>query len=82
MGLLPDNAPLAQRLVEEICLTREVLDMARWLRGRGCLLMALSDKPDEASLPTPELAAQGWAPLHRAVTHVVGQGIAELLPEA
>ena len=28
MGHLPDDAPLAQRLVEEICLTREVIDFA------------------------------------------------------
>ncbi len=81
MGCLPDAAPLAQRLVEEICLTREVLEFALWLRRRGCLLLALSDKPDEATLPTPDLAAQGHLPLHRAITHVVGQSIAELLPE-
>jgi hypothetical protein len=81
MGCLPAHAALAQRLVEEICLTREVLEFALWLRRRGCLLLALSDKPDEATLPTPELTAQGYLPLHRAVTHVAGQSIAELLPE-
>ena len=81
MGHMPDHAPLAKRLVEEICMTREVQEIALWLRGLGCLLLALSDKPDEATLPTPELAAQGFLPLHRAVTHVVGQSIAELLPE-
>lgn len=80
MGHLPDDAPLGQRLVEEICLTREVFDFARWLRARGCLLMAVSDKPDEASLPTPELVAQGYLPLHRTKTHVVGQPLMELLP--
>lgn len=80
MGHLPDDAPLGQRLIEEICLTREVLDFGRWLRGRGCLLMAVSDKPDEASLPTPELVAEGYLPLHRTKTHVVGQGLAGLLP--
>jgi hypothetical protein len=81
MGRLPDDAPLARRLVEEICLTREVFDFVSWLRRRGCLLMAVSDKPDEASLPTPELVAQGFLPLHRTPTHIVGQSIAELLPE-
>jgi hypothetical protein len=81
MGCLPDDAPLAQRLVEEICLTREVIDFASWLRDRGCLLMAVSDKPDEASLPTPDLVARGYLPLHRTPTHVIGQAIAELLPE-
>ena len=81
MGCLPDDAPLARRLMDEICLTREVIDFAAWLRDRGCLLMAVSDKPDEASLPTPELVARGYLPLHRTPTHVIGQAIAGLLPE-
>ncbi len=80
MGNLPDDAPLGQRLIEEICLTREVLDLLAWLQARGCLLVALSDKPDEASLPTPELARAGYQPLHRAATHIAGQSIANLLP--
>ena len=57
LGHLPDNAPLGQRLVEEICMTREVLDVVRWFRARGCLLLAVSDKPDEAAFPTPEAGA-------------------------
>ena len=80
MGSLPDDAPLAQRLVREICLTREVVEVVNWLRNRGCLLMALSDKPDEATMPTPELAAWGYLPLHRVETHIIGQSIADLLP--
>lgn len=82
MGHLPADAPLGQRLVEEICLTREVFDFGRWLRDRGCLLMAVSDKPDEASLPTPALVAQGYLPLHRTKTHLTGQMLAELLPDS
>ncbi len=82
MGCLPDDAPLGQRLLDEICLTREVVDFAAWLHSRGCLLMAVSDKPDEASLPTPELVARGYLPLHRTPTHVIGQSIATLLPES
>jgi hypothetical protein len=81
LGCLPDDAPLARQLVEEICLTQEVVDVARWFRGRGCLLIALSDKPDEATMPSSELVAQGYLPLHRIATHVVGQSIADLLPE-
>ena len=80
MGHLPDDAPLAQRLVEEVCLTREVVEFARWLAGRGCLLLAASDKPDEATMPTPALVAEGFLPLHRTPTHIVGPSIAELLP--
>jgi hypothetical protein len=51
-----------------------------WLRARGCLVLGLSDKPDEASLPAPALAAQGYLPLHRTPTHAVGQAIEHLLP--
>ncbi len=81
MGHLPAGAPMAKQLVEEICLTREVYEFARWLAARGCLLMAVSDKPDEASLPTPELAARGYRPIHRTPVHMLGQSIADLLPE-
>ena len=80
MGHLPDDAPLAQRLVEEVCLTREVVEFARWLAGRGCLLLAASDKPDEATMPSPALVAEGFLPLHRTPTHIVGPSIADLLP--
>jgi hypothetical protein len=80
MGNLPDNIPLAQRLVEEICLTQEVMEVGRWLRARDCLVMALSDKPDEATMPSPGAAAQGHLPLHRTITHVVGRSIAHRLP--
>jgi len=80
MGHLPDDAPLAQRLVEEVCLTREVVEFARWLASRGCLLLAASDKPDEATMPSPALVAEGFLPLHRTHTHIVGPSIAELLP--
>ncbi len=80
MGNLPDNIPLAQRLVEEICLTEEVLEVGRWLQARACLLMALSDKPNEATMPSSAAAAEGHLPLHRTPTHVVGRSIAHLLP--
>jgi hypothetical protein len=60
-------------LAESITITREVLEMAAEWRRRGALLFALSDKPDEASLPTPELAAQGYKPLHRTEALVVGE---------
>jgi hypothetical protein len=79
MGNLPDAAPEAQRLAEEICLTQEVIDLLRWLQARGCLLLALSDKPDEATIPAPDLAALGYRPLHRIPTHVAGPSIAHLL---
>ena len=33
----------------------------------------LSDKPDEASVPSPALAGRGYVPIHQAQTHVVGE---------
>lgn len=72
MGCLPSDAPLEKLLNEEILITREVRDLALDWQARGALVFGLSDKPDEASLPTPELAAQGYVPLHRKQTHVVG----------
>jgi hypothetical protein len=72
LGSLPDDAPLPDLLAGEITLTQEVRQMALEWRSRGALLFGLSDKPDEASLPTPELAAQGMQPLHRTLTHAVG----------
>lgn len=72
MGHLPDDVPVERRVAEEICLTAEVAWAMRWLRERGALLLALSDKPDEASIPRVEEAAEGALPLHRVVTHIVG----------
>jgi hypothetical protein len=71
-GCLEDGAPVEALLAQEIVLTQEVRQMASEWRLRGALLFGLSDKPDEASLPTQELAAKGFQPIHRAVTHVVG----------
>jgi hypothetical protein len=71
-GCLEDSAPVEKMLAEEILITQEVRAMALAWQERGVLLFGLSDKPDEASLPTPELAAQGYLPLHRAETHAIG----------
>jgi hypothetical protein len=72
-GSLDDAAPVEKLLAEEIVITQEVRVMAQEWRRRGALLFGLSDKPDEASVPTPALAALGYPPLHRAVTHAVGE---------
>ena len=72
MGCLGDDAPAERLLSEEIVITQEVRHMALAWRQRGALLFGLSDKPDEASLPTPELAARGYQPIHRTETHIVG----------
>lgn len=72
MGQMDDGASAEELLQEEIVITYEVKEMAiRW-HERGELLFGLSDKPDEASIPTLDLASQGYQPIHRVFTHVVG----------
>lgn len=44
----------------------ELLALGHALAERGALIMAASDKPAESALPTPEQAAAGMLPLHRA----------------
>ncbi len=75
MGHLPDEAPMNQRLADEIVLTQEVRAWALAWQARGALLFGLSDKPDEASVPPPEAMAQGAQPIHRVETHVVGSSL-------
>jgi hypothetical protein len=72
MGWMGDDAPVGELLGGEITVTQEVREAASWLTGQGALLFALSDKPDEASVPRADLAADGWLPIHRTNTHAVG----------
>ena len=74
MGFLSDETPVETLLQQEILITQEVRTAALAWKTRGALLFGLSDKPDEASVPTPELAARGYQPLHRTETHAVGSG--------
>ncbi len=74
MGHLPDDAPLDDLLVQEILITQEVLEIASRWRDLGRPHLCVSDKPDEASIPTAALAGQGYKPLHRTPTHAVGAG--------
>jgi hypothetical protein len=71
MGHMPDTASVEELLQEEITLTEEVFAAAQWLKGRGCILLCLSDKPDEASMPHSRVSPD-LVPLHRAETHRVG----------
>jgi len=77
MDRLPADADVDSLLAEEIVLTREVVDAGRFLAERGVLLFGLTDKPDEASLPRPELRRKGYLPLHRVRVKVVGESIYE-----
>lgn len=72
MGFLPHDSPLESLLEQEILITQEVRQAALSWKKRGALLFGLSDKPDEATFPTPEQSAHGYVPLHRTATHVVG----------
>ncbi|UCC62787.1 MAG: hypothetical protein JSV36_18885 [Anaerolineae bacterium] len=72
MGYLADDTLADELLAREIVVTQEVREVALTWRARGALLFGLSDKPDEASVPTGDLAAQGYQPIHRAETHAVG----------
>jgi hypothetical protein len=73
MGHLSDKTPITRLLAEEILITQEVRAQALEWETRGALLLGLSDKPDEAAVPLPELAKQGYQPIHRMVTHTVGR---------
>lgn len=72
MGTLDDDVPVSDLMAEEILITQEVREAALVWRKEGALLFGLSDKPDEASVPTVELAFQGYLPIHSVKTHSVG----------
>jgi hypothetical protein len=79
MDPLPAETDPEKLLAEEIVITREVIDLARFLQEQGVLLFGLSDKPDEASIPRAELAGEGYAPIHRTRMKVMGEAIYEEL---
>lgn len=72
MGALGEGASVERMLSEEILITAEVKQEAERWAGDGALLFGLSDKPDEASVPSREQAEAGYQPIHRTMTHVVG----------
>ncbi len=78
MGNMPDSATVTELLENEITITEEVYQLAMWLKSRGCAILCLSDKPDEASRPHARVSPD-LLPLHRAVTHRVGTDILPLL---
>ena len=78
MGNMPDGATVTELLENEITITEEVYQLAMWLKERGCAILCLSDKPDEASRPHARVSPD-LVPLHRAVTHRVGTDIRPVL---
>lgn len=73
MGCLPDQPSVEDLLAHEIVITEEVRRQALDWGDKGALVFGLSDKPDEASIPTPQQAQEGALPLHRILTHSVGE---------
>jgi hypothetical protein len=73
MGHLPDDASVDDILSQEIAITKEVWTLAQNWQEEGALLLGLSDKPDEASLPTEQLAGEGHLPIHQTLTHIIGE---------
>jgi hypothetical protein len=80
MNSLPDDVPAEERLTEEITITQEVYEAGKWLAERGCLVMSLSDKPDEASVPH-RTQQREMDPIHRVQTHAVGTSIQDKLAQ-
>jgi len=72
MGQMDDLLPANLYLEGEIVITQEVRSTGLAWRRCGALLFGLSDKPDEASIPSEELKKQGFLPLHQKNTHSVG----------
>lgn len=80
MNNLPDDLPMTQRMAEEITITQEVREAALWLKKQGCLVISMSDKPDEASCPDKRFSADK-PHIHRALTHCVGVSIQPILDQ-
>ncbi len=72
-GVSPAIEPVEAALSNRILVTEEVRQAAGDLGARGALVFGLSDKPDEASLPSPEQAQRGMQPLHRLKTLCAGE---------
>jgi hypothetical protein len=71
-GELP-GGDVSELLQMRIVITQEVRAAAEVLRERGVLLFGVSDKPDEASLPSEQQAEAGMVALHHLETVAVGQ---------
>lgn len=75
MGSLTGTPSAQEALHSEIVLTREVTELIALWKASGALVVGVSDKPDEAALPTTEAAEEGLPALHEAPTHRVGVSI-------
>ena len=71
MNLLLSDASREEVLEKEIVITGEFVELAQDMIARGVLTFGISDKPDEASIPTSDLADQGYRPLHQVLMKVL-----------
>ena len=76
MDTLGDDASVDEVLRSEIVLTAEVASFAHYMAKRGVMVFGISDKPDEASVPTDESAREGYKAIHHTVMKVYGEKIA------
>ncbi|MBN1231625.1 MAG: hypothetical protein JXA19_07185 [Anaerolineales bacterium] len=72
MKAVSDESDPGDMLQKEIVLTYEVINVLTEWKKNGVLLFGLSDKPDEASIPSAEMEKEGLVPIHKAVTHILG----------
>jgi hypothetical protein len=72
MGHMDDDTLVEELLAEEIVITQELRSQALEWQAQGALLFGLSDKPDEASIPSQELVNRGYRSIHKKETHAVG----------
>lgn len=70
MGQLSSHSPIEDLLQQEIVITREVQEFAVRCRKAGATLFGLSDKPDEASMPSSQ--ESDLKPLNQIPTHMIG----------
>ena len=73
MGCLDDAVPPDEMLKKEIVLTEEVRDFILSWKLQGTVVFGLSDKTDEASLPTGDVSVRGFQPIHHIMTHAIGE---------
>ncbi len=71
---LPDSTEPEEMVRREITMTGEIWQTIRGWREKGVVVLGLSDKPDEACLPSEMDASAGDLPLHRMALHVVSDG--------
>lgn len=72
MNVLAQDADEADVLAQEIVITAEVFSFVRVASERGAVVIGISDKPDEASLPSAEQEKAGYKPLHRTPMKIFG----------